>query len=46
MARRLVTLRNYAWVARRRATTLTIALSAGQLEDYSKAVAAHGLPVD
>ncbi|MFF4911039.1 LmbU family transcriptional regulator [Streptomyces sp. NPDC001260] len=27
-------------------TTLTIELSAGQLEHYSKAAAAHGLPVD
>ncbi|MET9497729.1 LmbU family transcriptional regulator [Streptomyces sp. NPDC006552] len=31
---------------RQKVTTLTIELSAGQLEYYSKAAAAHGLPVD
>lgn len=31
---------------RRRVTTLTIELSAGQLDYYSKAAPAHGLPVD
>ncbi|WP_208105399.1 LmbU family transcriptional regulator [Streptomyces sp. GC420] len=31
---------------RRKVTTLTIELSAGQLDYYSKAAAAHGLPVD
>lgn len=31
---------------RQKVTTLTIELSAGQLEHYSKAAAAHGLPVD
>ncbi|RAJ69508.1 MULTISPECIES: LmbU family transcriptional regulator [unclassified Streptomyces] len=31
---------------RQQVTTLTIELSAGQLEYYSKAAAAHGLPVD
>ncbi|MFJ9041495.1 LmbU family transcriptional regulator [Streptomyces sp. NPDC102406] len=31
---------------RQQVTTLTIELSAGQLEQYSKAAAAHGLPVD
>lgn len=31
---------------RQQVTTLTIELSAGQLECYSKAAAAHGLPVD
>lgn len=30
---------------RQKATTLTIELSAGQLENYSRAAAAHGLPV-
>lgn len=31
---------------RQKVTTLTIELSAGQLEHYSQAAAAHGLPVD